>query len=353
MPQIELSEANGQELRRLLFSSRSGGDTALHEAVLRELQARGAHPPELRNFRAPSESPGAFEEQSGSAGTRPPPHGARAAPGSYEDEFTVESLGRTMEKPPASRSLQPAKLALFGALALAGIGAGGWLAREGLANHIAITSTPSPLAVAPTFDVPAKSSTDPADRAGTEILGAQPAPGSQIAASTGKVEASAAPAAVRAGGGLVIQIQPAPKASTSLAPVRSGASEIPLPAPPPPAERKLVAGQNGGSLRVFVHITDEAQIPTVDRVRSELSGLRFGGQPITMPPLRIVQSSPRRTEVRCLKHADCPAAHRIGRYLAQSLRRPVAVVDMSGRYEQDLGVRPGTLEVWLPQPLSH
>jgi hypothetical protein len=48
-----------------------------------------------------------------------------------------------------------------------------------------------------------------------------------------------------------------------------------------------------------------------------------------------------------LKHSDCPAAGRVARYLAQTLGVPVAVVDLSGAYEADPGVRTGSLELWL------
>jgi len=100
-------------------------------------------------------------------------------------------------------------------------------------------------------------------------------------------------------------------------------------------------------VRVFVHIRSGAQLPAANRIRAQLGALRIAGQPVGAPPVRIVARSPRRTELRCLKHADCPAAARLARSLAQSLGTPVAVVDMSPTYEGDPRVRAGSLELWL------
>jgi hypothetical protein len=125
--------------------------------------------------------------------------------------------------------------------------------------------------------------------------------------------------------------------------------------PPPPLPRLVRHAKHdpaapatvGDSVRVFVHIADPAQLPAADRVRAELSRLHIGDGPVGTPPARIVAGLPRRTEVRCLKHADCGAAGRVARYLWQELGSPVAVVDMSSLYERDGRVRPGSLELWL------
>ncbi len=95
-------------------------------------------------------------------------------------------------------------------------------------------------------------------------------------------------------------------------------------------------------MRVFIHVTDPAQRPAVDRIRSELGGLN-----VAVPPVRFVRNAPGRTELRCLKQADCAAASRIARDLTQALRTPVTLVDMSRTYEHDGSVRPGSLELWV------
>jgi hypothetical protein len=100
-------------------------------------------------------------------------------------------------------------------------------------------------------------------------------------------------------------------------------------------------------VRVFVHVTDPAQRAEADRIRLELSRMRFANLPVGTPPVRFVRAAPRHTEVRCLKHADCPAATRVARHLAGTLNAPVSVVDMSSQYERDPRVRPGSLELWL------
>jgi hypothetical protein len=121
----------------------------------------------------------------------------------------------------------------------------------------------------------------------------------------------------------------------------------PEPALAPVAREPALAAAGGHPLRVFVHISQSAELPVADQIRSELNGLRFADQPVATPPVRFVASSPRRTELRCLKHTDCPAARRLAPYLERSLRTPVEVVDMSRTYEQDPEVRPGSLELWL------
>ena len=82
-------------------------------------------------------------------------------------------------------------------------------------------------------------------------------------------------------------------------------------------------------------------------MRARLSDLILRGAPVSTPGVRTVARTPRRNEVRCLKAADCVAARRVGAYLARSLPGGVTVVDMSRTYENDPGVRPGSLELWL------
>jgi hypothetical protein len=386
MPQVNLSEANVPELRRLFYASRHRGDTALHQAVVRELRARGAQPPEPWTVEGPSDpGAGAQARPPGAAAApasegfvpvdpqmrlspglevrqprpaRSPPFargGADAGPGAAPDPragaFDAEPMGpQAATSPPAARIPQPAMMALFGALTLAVGGVAGWLAHEGMARHPAVASAP-PAAVAPDFAAARSASADRADGA------AGPAPVTQGAAAAGAsapadpLETSAAPAAAQPRRGLVIVQTPAPLAAAPAAPIRSGVSERPLPLAPEPApapmQRTYGSAPQGAPVRVFVHITDAAQTPDVDRVRSQLSALSIAGQPVGMPPVRLVQNGPRRTEVRCLKRSDCAAASRIARSLTQGLGRPVAVVDLSRTYEDDRSVRPGSLELWL------
>jgi hypothetical protein len=100
-------------------------------------------------------------------------------------------------------------------------------------------------------------------------------------------------------------------------------------------------------VRVFVHIADRAQQPTADNIREQLRGLRAADRTVATPAVRFVAHSPRTTQVRCLKKADCPAAAEVARFVARRLGTPVPVVDMSSTYEADAGVRAGSLELWL------
>jgi hypothetical protein len=118
-------------------------------------------------------------------------------------------------------------------------------------------------------------------------------------------------------------------------------------AEPPVNRERAAVGEVAGPVRVFVHIADPSQLPTAERIQSRLNRLRIADEPVATPPVRFVRGAPSRTEVRCLKHADCPAAQRVARYLAQTLGAPVAVVDMSATYERDQAVRDGSLELWL------
>ena len=145
---------------------------------------------------------------------------------------------------------------------------------------------------------------------------------------------------------MIIESPPRTLAPHDAASIRPRLSAL-QPSPPrllplaksPPA---LAAAQPSGPVRVFIHVTDLAQRPAVDRIRSELSGLN-----VAVPPVRFVRNAPGRTELRCLKQADCAAASRIAHDLTQALRTPVTLVDMSRTYEHDGAVRPGSLELWV------
>ena len=140
--------------------------------------------------------------------------------------------------------------------------------------------------------------------------------------------------------------QPLRPQSMQVAPRAAAAPQRISPSPTEPA----LLGGAARPVRVFVHIASPAQIGTADRVRAQLSAISVAGQPVVTPPVRYVAKLPSRTEVRCLKRADCPAARQVARYLAQDLGAAVAVVDMSDTYENDPGVRPGSLELWLHIP---
>ncbi len=134
-------------------------------------------------------------------------------------------------------------------------------------------------------------------------------------------------------------------------------SQVVTPAPlraPPVASRTPVLAESAprpnegdGPVRVFVHVSDASALAAADHVRVQLAQLDIEGAPVATPPVRFVADMPRRTEVRCLKHAECPAARRVAAYLAARLGDAIAVIDMSSTYEHDPGVRPGSLELWL------
>jgi hypothetical protein len=152
---------------------------------------------------------------------------------------------------------------------------------------------------------------------------------------------------------LRVQVAPAPAPVAAAPTVTPPAPSSPVrarpasPVPPVATPTTRASAVADGPIRVFVHITDASQRPAADRVRAELRGLRFAQEPVATPPVRIVARAPRRTEVRCLKHADCAAAERVARYLAQTLGTPVPVVDMSQSFGRDPAVRAGSLELWL------
>ena len=368
MPQFNLSETSGEELRRLFYESRHRGDMAFHDAVLRELRAREARPPEPRNFQ-PQPDRREGDDRAPGAAPRPPSEGfapvepylradrdpnlgaprrdppspfgphhadrwAGAAPAPEPDRLTTLSVAPSAAPPRSAtatpRSQAPAKFALFGALALAVGGLGGWLAHEGAGRHAA--TGPGGAAVTARPGAASARSPDRPDDTGTQPTAASPAE----PARRGIVIIQAPPRVVR------------PASTAAIGPrVRQLAAPAPRPLLPAQTQPALAAPQQGGPVRVFIHTADPAQTPAVDRISSDLRGLSFAGQPVGVPPVRFVQSAPRRTEVRCLKHADCAAAGRIAHALAQDLRTPVAVVDMSRTYEHDASVRQGSLELWL------
>ena len=131
-------------------------------------------------------------------------------------------------------------------------------------------------------------------------------------------------------------LKPSPSNKSISSELRPLAQNAPAPAP-----------AADGPVRVFVHVSDPSGLPAADQVRAQLAALTIAGAPVATPPVRFVAETPRRTEVRCLKQADCPAARRVAAYLAQQLGVSVAVIDMSSTYEDDAGVRPGSLELWL------
>ena len=277
---------------------------------------------------------------------RPEP-AAQPAPAPYEGELRVAPVRpapaaaqtRTQAQAPPPPARRSGKLALFGVLALTAAGAGVWLAQDG-----------------PGRRAPPAAATPPAPVV-------EPRADAALRPSSAQAALPLAPAEPPASRGLVVtRAAPAPAPVTSAAAARSVASDLPPPPPLPPLPPRqavqatarpvqpppLAASPQGGAVRVFVHVADDAQSPVVEQIRAQLGGLRFGGQPVAMPPVRFVPSTPRRAEVRCLQHADCAAAGQIAGQLSRSLGTQVAVVDMSRTYEQDRNVRPGSLELWLP-----
>lgn len=113
------------------------------------------------------------------------------------------------------------------------------------------------------------------------------------------------------------------------------------PVPPP------LPASGDGPVRVFVHVAGGTGRGEADAVRARLGDLLIRGAPVATPGVRTVARTPRRNEVRCLKAADCVEARRVAAYLARSLPGGVTVVDMSRTYENDPGVRRGSLELWL------
>jgi hypothetical protein len=132
------------------------------------------------------------------------------------------------------------------------------------------------------------------------------------------------------------------------------AAPAPIPVAPAPPRRDHVAARPEteadaeGAVRVFVHVAGPDQLGFADQARAELARLQVNGAPVGAPPIRFVAATPRRTEVRCLKRADCRAARDIAADLSARFGRPISVVDLSSTYGDDPGVRPGSLELWLP-----
>ncbi len=348
MPQFNLSQTSGEELRRLYETSRQRGDTALEDAVVRELRARDARPPEPRNF-PPQPDRGERDDTPPGAATAPRTWGF--VPADYTRGDRDRDIGGPrQDRPLPTGNPRPpvsAKLALFAALALAVGAAGGWLAHERAGRRGAAGS--DAMAVATKPSAARTLSSDRLDGAGTQPPIADADGAGRSSPATDGAEPAAAP---ERRGIVIIRSPPAPAASTTAAPTRPRVSERLPPPPralaPAPTRQDLVPAQQGGPVRVFIHVAGQGQGQDVDRIRSQLRGLSFGGQPVAVPPVRLVQSTPGRMEIRCLKRADCAAGSRIAHQLTQDLRTPVALVDMSRTYEHDGAVRPGSLELWVP-----
>jgi hypothetical protein len=135
----------------------------------------------------------------------------------------------------------------------------------------------------------------------------------------------------------------------------SGALPFPAdPASPPPRiiARRTVARAGAPQPTVYVQIGEASQRQGADALIARLNTAQFIGTTLRAlgPDL---QRPVQRNELRCLKRESCAEAADLAAYIQAVLGKPVAVVNLSGRFQSNPAVRTWTYELWLaPGPLE-
>lgn len=107
------------------------------------------------------------------------------------------------------------------------------------------------------------------------------------------------------------------------------------------------AASSSGAIRVYLHISDESQRAAAEALETQLEQQRLGGRPIVVPGVELVAPQPT-SSLRCLKVADCRLADALKSLVEQSLPGVrLETFNLSARFENEAGVRPGTYEIWL------
>lgn len=104
---------------------------------------------------------------------------------------------------------------------------------------------------------------------------------------------------------------------------------------------------SGGPVRVYVHISEEAQRGAATIFARALEAQTLDGRAVDVPGIELVSPQPSST-LRCLKKSDCDRAGELRAIIGRiSPGMDLAVSDLSGRYERERGVKAGTYEIWL------
>jgi hypothetical protein len=125
------------------------------------------------------------------------------------------------------------------------------------------------------------------------------------------------------------------------------------PAVTPLTQQAQAAAPVAGTLEVYVQIADASQEDPAKALISRLGASTLGPRAIVARGPELVRNvAVARTEVRCAKEADCPAARDLAAYLGGLLGTPVAVRDISPTYQNNPKAKPGVLELWFaPGPI--
>ncbi|HEY0313674.1 MAG TPA: hypothetical protein VGC56_14425 [Allosphingosinicella sp.] len=101
-------------------------------------------------------------------------------------------------------------------------------------------------------------------------------------------------------------------------------------------------------IRLYFHVTDPAQKPAAAAVAASLSGQTLGASTIVVPGIELVPGAAGVDTVRCTKAAACAYLPKVTQWLNQRLASPkLRPLDLSARYGNSQGIKPGTYEVWF------
>ena len=102
-----------------------------------------------------------------------------------------------------------------------------------------------------------------------------------------------------------------------------------------------------GPVRVYLHISEEAQRGSATIFARSLEARLIGSRSIDVPGIEVVAPQ-RASTLRCLKQADCAKADELRALVREiSPALSLSITDLSGRYERERGVKAGTYEIWL------
>ena len=173
------------------------------------------------------------------------------------------------------------------------------------------------------------------DKAGLKL--AQPVTTAVLDASTASHDVNTSAAGQQAAG------RPAPVVTVAAVGAKTALA---------PLAAESTAQNLGGRARVYIQIADPSQRPAAESVKARLGRSTFNGQLLDAPGVQLVDAAPPRTELRCVKVADCRVAGQLAAYISGFLGEPVSVRDLHALYENNPRARPGNFELWFaPGPI--
>lgn len=106
----------------------------------------------------------------------------------------------------------------------------------------------------------------------------------------------------------------------------------------------------GGVLpRLFIQVADDQQRTQAGDLRCVINHSLIDDQPIVVPVIQKVRTSPANAELRYLKKADAAEAEKIGTLVQGLIGSPIAVRDLSGKFPDREDIKPRTYELWFPE----